>query len=72
MSDADEQRKKRTFVRSVAGASLLDCYAKMDEMNKQFYDMFPITIETLEEPEGYVQVLLYGFENDITREQLSV
>lgn len=67
MSDADNKRVRKTFIKEVAAPSLHEAYTKLDEMHKSFYDMYPITIELLDEPEGYIRVTIFGFENDESR-----
>jgi hypothetical protein len=72
MSDTDEKRIRKTFVREVAAPTLLEAYTKLDEMNRSFYDMYPIHIAELEEPEGYIRVTIFGWENDTSRDYLCV
>jgi hypothetical protein len=69
---ADERQPRRTFLRRVAAISLIEAYARMDEMGQSTYDMMQIYFGPCEDREGYIEVLIWGWENDSSREHLDV
>lgn len=71
-SDADEKRMKKTFVRRVAAPSIIEAYHKLDEMCHSMYDMYQVRLDYLDEPEGYVELLVFAWENDTSRDYLNV
>ena len=69
-SDADKKKLKKTFMRRVAGPSIIEIYQKMDDMGNSYYDMYQVSITYLDEPEGYIEILIWGWENDDSRDYL--
>lgn len=68
----NEKKKKNTFVKDVAAPTIIEAADRLDEWGRSIYDMYVISYGDYEERPGYIQLRIYGWENDQTRETYNV
>lgn len=66
------EKKRQTFVKDIAAPTIIEAADRLDDWGKSIYDIYVISYEPYEERPGYVQIRVYGWENDQTRETFSV
>lgn len=72
MSTEEIKKKKSTFRKEIAAISIIEAMTHLDEWAHSCYDMYLISMEPYEEREGYLAMVVFGWENDETRETFSV
>jgi predicted nucleic acid-binding protein len=67
-----QEISKKTFYREVTAPTMLEALKHTDDFHRGFYDMLVIAAYPAEHPEGFMTVMVFGWENKETRENLSV
>lgn len=63
-----EKKARKGMKREVAAPSVREALQHLDDMQKSIYDMYVVQVNTTEERDGYVTILVYSWENEETRE----